>query len=88
MRSTIHFVAFVLLSSFHGSILGTRDEVTRELHESVSPVWAKDFQILISGLILKKNGKQKHSHASNGSLIKNNNNGYKTHYLQKNSIPD
>lgn len=74
MRSTIHFVAFVLLSSFRGSILGTRDEVTRELHEEGSPVLAKDFQILKSGLILKKNGKQKHSHASNGSLIKNNNN--------------
>lgn len=74
MRSTIHFVVFVLLSPCHGSILGTCDEVTRELHEG-SPILVKDFQILVSVLILKKNGKQKHSHASNGSLIINNNNG-------------
>lgn len=41
MRSIIHFVAFVLLSSFHGSILGTRDEVTGELHEEGSLSWQR-----------------------------------------------
>ncbi|RMC05458.1 hypothetical protein DUI87_18651 [Hirundo rustica rustica] len=60
--------------AFASLILGTHNEVTRELHEEGSRILAKDSQILVSGLILKKNGKQKHSHTSNGSLIKNNNN--------------
>lgn len=81
MKSTIHFLAFVLLSSFHSFILGTHNKVTRELHEEWKPYLAKDFQILISGFISNKNGKQKHSHASNGGLIRNKkNNGMTNSY--------
>lgn len=72
MTSTIHFLAFVLPSSFHGFILGTCDKVTRELHEEWELCLAKDFQILISGFISNKNGKQNCSRASNGDLITNN----------------
>lgn len=71
MKSPINFLAFVYLSSFRGFVLGTHDKVTTELHEEWKPYLAKDFQILVSGLISNKNGKQKCSHASNGGLFKN-----------------
>lgn len=73
MKNTIRFLAFVLLSSFHSFILGARDKVTRELHEEWKPYLVKNFQILVSGFVSNKNGKQNHSHASNGGLVKNKN---------------
>lgn len=72
MKSTIHFLALAHPSSSHGFISGTCDRVTRGLHEEWELCLAKDFQILISGFISNKNGKQNCSRASSGDLIINN----------------